>query len=111
MEHGADIDAEDFYGNTPLQLACRHGQVAVVNELVSPNDSNGATTSILGKCKSRVANIEAKDLNGDTPLHLASAEGHLAIVNVLLSGGADISLSTGEDIFQFTKQWNSESQQ
>jgi ankyrin repeat protein len=88
-EHGADIDAKDNQDSTPLHLACGFGHLAVVNELLSPNDSNGATTSILGKRKSRGANIEAKDNAGDTPLHDASWHGHLVIVKALLAVGAD----------------------
>jgi ankyrin repeat protein len=56
-----------------------------------PNDSNGATTSILGKRKrSRGANIEAKTIAGNTPLHFAIFFGHLLVVKALVSGGANI---------------------
>jgi ankyrin repeat protein len=88
-EHGADIEATTSSGRTPLHFACAKGHLAVVNELTSPNDSNGATTSILDRRKSRGANIEVKDRFGDTPLHFASSEGHVAIVRVLLSSGAN----------------------
>jgi ankyrin repeat protein len=67
-----------------------NGHLAVVNELLIPNASNG-TTTILGKRTSYgEANIEAKNNAGDTPLHLASLEGHLAIVKALVAVGADI---------------------
>jgi hypothetical protein len=72
------------------------GHVAVVNELLSPNDSNDTATSILGKRKSRGVNIEAKDNDGDTPLHFASAGAHLPVVKALLSAGANI-LAVGSD--------------
>jgi ankyrin repeat protein len=70
LEHGADMEAEDDCGLTALHRACIPGHLVVVNELLSPKDSNGTTTTILGKrTKSRVgANIEAKDTDGDTPL-------------------------------------------
>jgi ankyrin repeat protein len=64
--------------------------LAVVIELLGPNDIDGATTSILGKRKSRGADTEAKDCEGDTPLHDASSRGHLSVVKALMSGGADI---------------------
>jgi ankyrin repeat protein len=53
LEHGADIDANDIDDETPRLDACSQGHVAVVNELLSPNeDTNGSTTSILGKRRS-----------------------------------------------------------
>jgi ankyrin repeat protein len=82
-EHGADIGAKDIInGWTPLHLTCLDGQVAVVIELLIPNDSNGAT--------SRGANIKAKDNGGNAPLHNASRKGHLPVVKALLCGGANI---------------------
>jgi ankyrin repeat protein len=97
VKHGADIEAKTKFGWTPLHWACLNGGLAVVIELVSPgdeihaNDSSGATTSILGKRKSRRgANIEAKDNKGNTPLHLASMEDCVPVVKALLSGGANI---------------------
>jgi ankyrin repeat protein len=88
-EHGADIEATNRFDSTPLHWACHKGHLAVVNELLSPNDSEGAT-SILGKRKRQGANIEAKDTAGDTPLHKACLFGHLPVVRALLSGGADV---------------------
>jgi ankyrin repeat protein len=87
VEHGVDMEAKDIVGMTPLHLACSQGHLAVVNDLVG---SNGATTTILGKRKSRGANIEAKDNHGNTPLHVASVHNHLPVVKSLLSGGAYI---------------------
>jgi ankyrin repeat protein len=91
LEHGVVIEATDNDGLTALHWAVSQGQMAVVNDLLSPNDSNGATTSILGKRKSRGgANIEAKTIGGNAPLHCASGQGHLPLVKALLSGGANI---------------------
>jgi hypothetical protein len=91
VKHGADIEAKDVLGCTPLHGACCKGHLAIVNELLSPNDSNGATTTILGKRKSRGrADIEAKDSFGNTPLHKASLSNHLPVVKALLAVGVDI---------------------
>jgi ankyrin repeat protein len=96
-EHGADIEAKEKYGNnTPLHFACYCGRLAVVVELLGPNDRDGATT-IFGKRKScGGAEIQAKDSNDWTPLHLAYWQGHLAIVKALVSGGADILAANNE---------------
>jgi ankyrin repeat protein len=90
LEHGADIEAKADEDWTPLHWACDRGHLPVIIELLSPNESNGTATTILGKRKSRGANIEAKDDVGDTPLHIAAIQGSVAIVRALLSGGANI---------------------
>jgi ankyrin repeat protein len=91
LYHGADAEAKDRSFFTPLHFACYNGHVAVVIELIGPNDSDGATSTILGKRTSRGgANIEAKTNEGDTPLHFACFKGRLAIVKALVSGGANI---------------------
>jgi ankyrin repeat protein len=78
LDHGAGIEAKDNHGKTPLHCACWNGHLCVVNELLSPNESNGVTTNILGKRKSRAeANMEVMDYRGNTPLHTATRNGHL----------------------------------
>jgi ankyrin repeat protein len=97
VDHGADMDAKDSNGWTPLHCACWHGHLAVFNELMSLSDSNGTTTSILGKRTSRGgANMEAKDNQGNTPLHAAARLGHLPVVKALLRGGASILAANNE---------------
>jgi ankyrin repeat protein len=112
---GAEVNARDRYGRTPLHWACYHGHVQVVKELrehgadIDAKDSDGNTplpyACTMGHVSvviellslndsngttSRGANIEAKDNAGHTPLHSASWNGHLPVVKALLSGGADI---------------------
>jgi ankyrin repeat protein len=77
LDHGADIDSKDNIHSTPLHFAAMEGHVAVVNELLSPNDSNGATSTILDKRKSGGANVDAKNMFGVTPLQRASRRNHL----------------------------------
>jgi ankyrin repeat protein len=97
LGHGADIEVKGLFYWTPLDYACLNGHSAVVNELLSPNDSNAATTtSILGKRKSRGADVDAKDCDGDTPLHFASGKGNFPVVKALLNGGANILAANDE---------------
>jgi hypothetical protein len=66
LVHGADIKATTRFDKTALHCAAWNGHLAVVIELlghgaeIQSNDTNGASTSILGKRKSRGADIEAK---------------------------------------------------
>ncbi|MBS2039193.1 ankyrin repeat domain-containing protein [bacterium] len=71
-------EARDLQGNTPLLLAARSGQAAVVERLVK------------GGCD---PNALAKD--GSSALHYAAAEGSLTTVEALLAAGCDPRLENG----------------
>jgi ankyrin repeat protein len=68
LRAGADVDAKDQHGWTPLYWACGHEHVQVVKELMEHG-----------------ADIEADTSHGLTPLHCACSRGHVAVVNELLS--------------------------
>jgi ankyrin repeat protein len=111
LEHGSDVEATTISDSTPLHFACSNGQLVVVIELLGPNDIDGATTSILGKRKSRGADTEAKDCEGDTPLRDASSRCHLLVVKALMSGGADILAINDQGelpIYQAVREGHSE---
>ncbi|NKB68610.1 MAG: hypothetical protein GKR89_16225 [Candidatus Latescibacteria bacterium] len=74
---GADCNARDNYGDTPLVHAADHGATQVVTTLLS-----------LG------ADPNSADYLGGTSLHWAAMNGHAEIVELLLQNGADI-LSKG----------------
>lgn len=76
IARGADLNAEDNMGYTPLHLHALRGRVY------------GA--SCLLQAGAAVNAISAK--NGFTPLHLAILHNHIEVANVLLAYGADYHL-------------------
>jgi ankyrin repeat protein len=109
---GADVNAKDKNGGTPLHWASYHGHVQVVKELrehgadVEVTDNRDCTplhyacsngrVAVVIELLSRGANIKAKTNRGYTPLHWASHRAHLPVVKALLSGGADILAANDE---------------
>lgn len=76
IARGADLNAEDNMGYTPLHLHALRGRVY--------------GTSCLLQAGAAVNAISAK--NGFTPLHLAILHNHIEVANVLLAYGADYHL-------------------
>ncbi|KAG9398913.1 hypothetical protein AC1031_013997 [Aphanomyces cochlioides] len=72
LVYGADMNAHDNDGNTPLHLATKNGYVTTVKELLSHK-----------------ANVRIPNKNGWTPLHFASNEGNLDAVKLLKDAGAE----------------------
>jgi len=121
---GADVNAKDKNGQTPLHEACEHGMRNMVELLiaegadVNAKDNGGATPLHLmfysGRCRMDVAelliakgaNVNAKLTSGRwmglTPLHYAVESGHMKIVGLLIDKGADINTqkSDGETPLQ-----------
>ncbi|DAZ92449.1 TPA: hypothetical protein N0F65_000233 [Lagenidium giganteum] len=78
LEHGADPDAVDFFGRSPLHFALSfgtNGHVEIVNQLTMYE-----------------ANVNAKDYDGDAPLHAScDRDERLACTAALLHHGAAIA--------------------
>ena len=78
LKHGADVDAQDHCGKTPLNLVLSglagENNMEIIQELLKYN-----------------ANVDAKDSNGDTPLHIASVEEYSDVVNLLLKHNANVN--------------------
>ncbi len=72
LEHGADVNARDEWGDTPLHVAAEHQNPETVLVLLD-----------------RGAKIEAADTYGDTALHNAAQHDKIQIVAILLKRGAD----------------------
>lgn len=77
IAQGADVNARDNLGITPVHYAALCGHYDMVEML------------LLNK-----ADVNAFDDQGLTPLHMAAQYGHARIVELLLSYGANISAKT-----------------
>lgn len=73
IDHGADVDAADDSGSTPLQHAAMLGKTGSIDVLVACD-----------------ADVDSVDLDGCTALHWAAMEGHGEAIVALLRNGADI---------------------
>jgi ankyrin repeat protein len=69
LEKGADLEAKDEFGRTPLSWAAEEGHEGVVKLLLEKG-----------------ADLEAKDEFGQTPLSRAAESGHEAVVKLLEKG-------------------------
>jgi len=75
ISNGADVNAKDKEGNSPLYYIAMNGNCKIAELLIS----NGA-------------DVNAKNTKGITPLHRAVKEGHTQIVEILLLEGADANI-------------------
>lgn len=118
IKYGADINALDCNGLTPLNLAIDLKNVHIVQVLVDAGanvnicDANGMTLlhhAINSKdekiaeilIKSGRADLNARDVERMTPLHRAIRVKNSNIVQMLLEAGADYTItSNGRNIYQ-----------
>jgi hypothetical protein len=73
LAEGADIEAVDDDGRSPLLLATRHNAIEAARALVDAG-----------------ADVNAMDANHDSPFLCAATEGHLDILRMTLNSGADL---------------------
>lgn len=84
LRNGAEPDATDANGETPLHLAARAGRTDLASDLLN----RGADVNADGYW---IASDGIRRGGGMTPLHLAAQEGHLDMVNFLLAHGAHVN--------------------
>jgi len=100
LARGADVNAQTFWGNTPLNLATGRGSIGIVKHLLQAgatiNGVTGDDTALHVACERGYLNL-AKELvrlgadpnalgfGGVTPIYSASAHGKLDVVDWLLS--------------------------
>ncbi|KAJ3085661.1 Palmitoyltransferase zdhhc13, partial [Phlyctochytrium bullatum] len=121
LDFGADVEAFDFMGRTPLSAASRMGQLECVRVLLDAGADVEATdevgkTALTWACsfidqwapvvkdKSHVngdlvkmlleagAKVDSIDGTGDTPLHHAMRTGRAAAALALVDAGADLTI-------------------
>ena len=105
LSRGANPDAQDKEGKTPLYVASEKGHENIV-ELLLQYNANPNIRTAMGEAPLHVAlkednekiaelllahgaNINIQDKNGIAPLHSASVRGHAKIVELLLTHGAN----------------------
>jgi len=102
------FNEKNLLGDTPLQVAIGHGQLAAVEMLLSVGvqvnvtDAKGETPlhlvveknhpKVIEQLLKLGANVNATNSRGETALHLAIAKGEIGLVKLLLDGGARIGI-------------------
>lgn len=80
IDHGADVNIEDSIGNTPLNLACTSGQIAIVGVLLRAGARLSSTK--LHPTPLVVALTRLQSMMVDDKLSISSAEVRKAILEV-----------------------------
>jgi ankyrin repeat protein len=103
LEHGADIEALNRDGHTPLTTALlarntlvaeyfvKQGAIVEADALLQTTVREGqADRDVIDFLIKQGADLNAPDAAGDRPLHLAIDRGHRVIAKYLVQKGADI---------------------
>ena len=109
---GADLEAVDDYGSTPLRWICATGRYKDVRDLLMRRGARADVPNIFAACifgdlaaakrfvatdpavvhqRSPVSSPIDPTSRGDTPLYEAARRGEDAIVELLLTSGADVN--------------------
>ena len=113
VEQGADINAQDKLGWTPLYCAASLGRTEVAAFLIAKGaDVRTAATdsgtalhqaaqagdlALVELMLSKGADVKAKTKRGNMPLHNAASAGHREVLALLIAKGAEINAKTAVD--------------
>jgi len=109
LKKGANVNAADQYGQTPLYLAAFHGHTDVAKLLLA-KDANirdkskmlraasyGGLLWLVKDMLAKGADVNTKRKYGGTPLSNAVDGGHADVIKLLLAHGADVNTSGSLD--------------
>lgn len=87
---GADINAVNIKGQTPLHLSVLHRKIDTIRAILRLD-----------------GNVNAQNANGETPLHLACAIASTSIARLLIDHGADPSIRNrrGQNAIQLAREY------
>ena len=105
---GADVNAKNRYGSTPLHRAAYAGHKEIAELLIAKgadvNAKNGGwgrtplhVAAIKGQKEiaelliDKGADVNTKNIKGQTPLHAAVNEGHKEVVELFVAEGVDVN--------------------
>lgn len=90
---GADVNAANAFGKTPLMLAAHQDQPASARLLLEAGARVGDRTRILRECGSTSFDVTIGDR---TALHYAAENAGLDMIRLLVEAGADVTAKTTE---------------
>jgi ankyrin repeat protein len=107
IHDGANVNATDKDGQTPLHYAIKHGTPEACSALIENgadmelkdnhgsaalhHAANGGNARACAILISKGADVNAKDEDGNTPLHCAAWAGHIDVCALLIENGADMT--------------------
>ena len=107
IKQGANVNAKDLDGNTPLHFASCHNNPEIIKLLIEKGakvnaKSNNKNTplhlaidynniEIITLLLNQEADVKAEGNNKNTPLHLASCHDNLEIIKLLIKKGSEVN--------------------
>lgn len=97
LYYGANPNAQNDNGATPLHIAAREGYVSFAHDLFRVQYGHGKTASAI--------NVHLRDDQGKTPLHWAALKGHYQLVDDILTHGGKQDINLPDNRGRTPLQW------